>query len=164
MPGWYGTISLGDLDAQKYEQIEFSRGEASMLAEVGTPSVLSYVGVTAGMKMIQEVGPENIFKRISDLTQYGIERVTAIGRRVFTPLDRERRAGEIVIQLKPGEDAPTIAGELDSKKKIKVEALTDTDAGLRLGPQWKGGAINFQPTFYNTEDEIDYFVKALGAY
>jgi cysteine desulfurase/selenocysteine lyase len=157
LPGWYGTKSLGNIDALAWENIEFSHGSAAKF-EVGTPSLLSNVGVSAGMRMLLDVGLTNVHRRVSDLTQYALEKLRAIGLNVITPADREKRAGDIVVRMKPGNVALTVQRALESKR-IMTEALDESEHQLRLG--WKGGCLRFSPCFFNTEKEVDTLTEAL---
>jgi selenocysteine lyase/cysteine desulfurase len=154
LPGWYG-VSHETGTSGAWGNINFASNASKF--EVGTPPVISYVGVAAGMKMIMEIGLRRVEKSISDLTQHLIEGLSGIGANVVTPTERRLRGGDIVALFKNGVDAENIHKRLEARKIITL--LIREGQVSKLG--WDAGGLYISPCFFNTEEEIDSLVRAL---
>ncbi|HIE19311.1 TPA: aminotransferase class V-fold PLP-dependent enzyme [Candidatus Bathyarchaeota archaeon] len=108
--------------------------------EIGTPSLLSYVGAAAALKLILECGIETIENRIIELTDHLIERLEEDGFTVQTPRDSSNRSG--IVNFKA------------SKPKEKVEDLRRR--GVIVSARMNG--IRVSPHFYNTKDDLERFL------
>jgi selenocysteine lyase/cysteine desulfurase len=113
--------------------------------EVGSPSFISFVGAAAAIQFLLDVGIENIQKRILGLTQQLIEGVKSLGFSLTTPEDDECRSGIVHFLADKAQEK----SERLKKKGIIVSARAN---GLRVAPH-----------FYNTEEEIELFIKELKA-
>ncbi len=96
---------------------------------------------------------QNVEKRVSDLTQYAIEKMEEIDLPVITPIARKLRGGHIIVQMKNKKLANDIFKSL-FKKKIHIQRFTPS-----YGP--RNGAIFVAPDFFNTEEEIDSLAAEL---
>jgi cysteine desulfurase / selenocysteine lyase len=142
LPGWYGVPSRTKIETV-WKEVKFSKSASKY--EVGTPSVISNVGVSASMKMLFEAGLSGVYKRISDLGDYAIGGFKKIGMKVITPTERERRGGAIVIMPKMN------SKELHNK-------LTSMGIATLL---MRTGGIQVYPAFFNTEKELDALIDVL---
>jgi cysteine desulfurase/selenocysteine lyase len=111
--------------------------------EVGSPSVMSFVGAAEAMKMLLHFGTENIKKRIMKLTDRLIDAVKDMGLKLQTPEEKPCRSGIVNIKI----DQPQKTLEKLSKKGIVVSARSH---GIRVSPH-----------FYNTEREIDKLMEEI---
>ena len=111
--------------------------------EIGSPSVVSCIGVTEALRLILGYGIEEIEKRVIELTDYLIERVKEVGWKLQTPEEPENRSG--------------IVNFLVDKPKENVEKLAEK--GIIVSARANG--IRVSPHFYNTKKEIDRLVDEL---
>ncbi|MEM3627419.1 MAG: aminotransferase class V-fold PLP-dependent enzyme [Candidatus Bathyarchaeia archaeon] len=111
--------------------------------EVGSPSVISFMGAAEALKMLLNFGIEKIEDRILKLTDYLIKAVKDLGLELQTPEERQYRSGIVNFKIeKPKETAKRLIG-----KGIIVSARAN---GIRVSPH-----------FYNTEEEIDKLVEGI---
>jgi selenocysteine lyase/cysteine desulfurase len=109
--------------------------------ETGGLSSLSYVGASAAMKLILEVGIDEIEKRVIGLTGYLVERLKEEGFRLQTPNIVESRSG--------------IVNFFVNDPRGKVEKLEQK--GIIVSARMNG--IRVSPHFYNTEEELHRLIK-----
>ena len=117
--------------------------ETASRFEVGSPSFISLTGVAEALKILLNVGIENIEKRILKLTDHLIESVKSLGLKLQTPEEPQYRSGIVNFKI----DKPKEVAESLNRKGIIVSARAH---GLRVSPH-----------FYNTEEEIDKFMEEI---
>ena len=117
--------------------------ETASRFEVGSPSTISFVGATAAIKMLLDLGIEKIEERILKLTSHLIETVKNLGLKLQTPEEKQHRSGIVNFQIANPKE---VVRNLRSKG-IVVSARTH---GIRVSPH-----------FYNTETEIETLVDTL---
>lgn len=135
-PEVFDTIEFWDI-----WQLQLS--ETASRFEVGSPSYISFVGAAAAIKLLLDVGIENIQKRVLVLTELLMSYVKDLGFHLTTPEDRECRSGIVHFLTDRAEERE----ETLKKKGIIVSARS---RGLRVAPH-----------FYNTEEEIERLIKEL---
>jgi selenocysteine lyase/cysteine desulfurase len=117
--------------------------ESASRFEVGSPSVISFIGATEALKMLLNFGVEKIEKRVLKLTDRLIKAVKNLGLKLQTPEEEQHRSGIVNFKIeKPRETAKMLI-----KKGIIVSARAN---GIRVSPH-----------FYNTEEEIDKLVEEI---
>lgn len=142
-------IGWASVKPEVFETVKFwdiSRIPLSKTAsrfEVGSPSFVSFVGAAVAIRLLLEVGIEQIQKRISVLTEYLIDSVTDLGFHLTTPLDVEHRSGIVHFLT---DNAKEKVATLE-KKGIIVSARSN---GLRISPH-----------FYNTQEEVERLIEEL---
>jgi len=129
--------------ADLWNNTQLVLSETASRFEIGTPSLLSYVGATAALRLILEYGMEKIENRIMKLTGYLIGRLKEEGFTLQTSEDPSNRSG--IVNFKA------------SKPKEKVEKLRKR--GVVVSARMNG--IRISPHFYNTEDELEKFLAHL---
>jgi len=117
--------------------------ETASRFEVGSPSVISFVGANEALKMLLNIGIENIEARIIKLTEHLIEAVKTLGLKLQTPEERLYRSGIVNFKIEKAQEITQKLGE----KGIVVSARAH---GIRVSPH-----------FYNTEEEIDRLVEEI---
>lgn len=110
----------------------------------GTPNIPALKIAQPGLKIVREVGVENIREKSKRQTALLIDLATQHGWRVNSPLDPVRRAGTVSIDMP---NAQQVCAEL-LKRNILVDYRPK--AGVR-----------FSPHFYNTDDEIYTAIAAV---
>jgi len=124
-----------------WNNTELILSERASRFEVGTPSLISYVGAAASLRIIIEYGIEKIEKRIIDLTDYLIEKIREEGFTLQISEEPINRSGIVNFKV--------------SKPKGKVEKLRKR--GIIVSARMNG--IRVSPHFYNTKDEIEKFIE-----
>ncbi|MFQ6075255.1 MAG: aminotransferase class V-fold PLP-dependent enzyme [Candidatus Bathyarchaeia archaeon] len=117
--------------------------ETASRFEVGSPSLVSFVGAAAALRLILDVGIEKIEGRILGLTSHLIEGVKGLGFKLQTPEEEECRSGIVNFLI----DDPQGWVERLGERGIIVSARAK---GLRASPH-----------FYNTIKEIDCLLDEL---
>ena len=110
----------------------------------GTSNIPALTVARPGLKIIREVGIENIRQRSKCQTAMLMDMAMQRGWRVNTPMNPERRAGTVSIDMP---NAQQVCAEL-----LKRDILVDDrpKAGVR-----------FSPHFYNTDEEISSAIAAV---
>ena len=137
--GWFGHENPFDFEvgATRYTHgvYRFTQGTSNIPAlKVAQP----------GLKIIREIGVENIRKKSKCQTALLVDQASQRGWTVNTPRDPERRAGTVSIDMP---NAQQVCTEL-----LKRDILVDyrPKAGVR-----------FSPHFYNTDEEIAIAIAAV---
>jgi selenocysteine lyase/cysteine desulfurase len=111
--------------------------------QVGSPSFISFIGATEALKLLLEAGIKNVEKRILNLADLLIEKIKGLGLELQTSEEPEHRSGIVNFKISnPAERVRKLA-----EKGFMVSARSH---GIRVSPH-----------FYNTEEEINNFVKEL---
>ena len=118
--------------------------------EVGSYSIIGFIGAKAAIDYFLKLGMKNVEERLMYLGDYLIERLQEIGLKINSPLDPECRSGSVNFRVKgdPWEVA----------QKLRAARLWVTG-----GDHYAHG-IRVSPHFYNTEEDIDRFIKELKKY
>ncbi len=111
--------------------------------EAGTKNYLGIAGMSASLKLFEQVGVPAIEARIRNLCLRLRTRLEAAGFEVITPKERERSAG-IITCHKPGVESARIHGWLRGAKMV---------CALRQN------LLRIAPHCYNTEAEVDSFLE-----
>jgi kynureninase len=110
----------------------------------GTTQIASIEAAHPGIKIIKEVGVENIREKSKRMTRRLIELSDRHGWRVNSPRDPEQRGGTVSIDMP---DSQQVSREL-----LAREILVD----------WRPKAgVRFSPHFYNTDAEVDSAIDAV---
>lgn len=116
--------------------------------ESGTLPYALFHAWKAGLNLVRELGVENIWKRNLALTGRLLDGLKAAGFAVLTPHERLDERSAIVV---------ADAGGADRNKQLHRKLL---EAGIVT--TLRAGVLRISPNFYNTEDEIDSCLAALG--
>jgi len=128
-----------------WEINELQLSESASRFEVGSPSFISFVGANAAIRLLLEMNIDTIQKRVLSLTDMLIDSLKNSGFNLTTPEETEHRSGIIHVTTDRAEDkAKRLA-----RKQIIISARSH---GLRVSPH-----------FYNSEEEIDHFIRELTA-
>ena len=111
----------------------------------GTPNVPALYAATAGYDLIEEIGVERIRARSLEQTELLIRLADDAGFEARSPRDPARRGGTVTIHVPEFEAVHKELGERGIICDFRP------GAGIRLGPH-----------FYNTDDELERTVAAIG--
>lgn len=111
----------------------------------GTPGIPALYAAREGYRVISDVGPERIRATSRRLTAHLVQGALERGIEVRSPLDPERRAGGVTLDL--GQET-----EAASRRLIDAGIIVDyrPNAGIRVGAH-----------FFNTLEECDRLLAAL---
>lgn len=145
-----GTIKTVSFSGTKY-------AEAPLRFEAGTPHIEGAVGLSAALNYINEIGMDKIASYEQGLLKYAEEKISSIhGVKIIG--EAKQKAG--VISFIVEGIHPLDIGTLLDAQGIAVR--TGHHCTQPLMHYYKiNGTIRVSLSFYNTKEEIDFFVKAL---
>lgn len=115
--------------------------------ETGTIAYSLFHSWNAGLELLQEIGIDNIYKRILMLTDMIISGLKERGIKILTPVDTiEERSAILIFTL----------GSYETNKDLYKKLLSQN-----IIVTLRDGAIRVSPSFFNTEEEINKFLNAL---
>ena len=136
--GWFGQENPF---AFKVHYLDYA--STTRRFDTGTPPVMPAFAARAGMEIINEVGPQNIWKRIQRLSTRCIEGARARGMVVASPLDVTRKGATTAIRVPD----PHAVEEEMKRRNIIVSA--------------RGDVIRIAPHFFTAEEDIDRVLDEL---
>lgn len=130
--------------------------------ESGTMNTPGIAGLKAGVEFILETGLERIRQKETMLVAQLLNGLKGLSRvNIYGP-DGPAHRGAVVSFTVDGIDPATIGFRLDNDFDISVRV------GLHCAPlahktigTYPGGTVRVSPGYFNTEDDIDAFIKAL---
>lgn len=127
--------------------------------EAGTLNTLAIISLGVGIDFIQKVGIENIREHEDRLKQRFLEEVKKISE--IEVYGSDKRGPVVTLNIK-GIDSGDLAAYLDEEYGILVRG------GLHCAPKiheaignGENGGVRFSFGFFNTDEEVDYAIKAL---
>jgi len=127
--------------------------EARVYEIGGTGNYPGAVGLAASVKMLNEIGPANIGRRVHELTDELIAGLTRIGVKIATPLDRRNRSGIVTFDLGSVErNVALMEHLLDHKVMISVRYT----AGI--------GGVRVACHFFNSSDDVARLLELTGSF
>jgi cysteine desulfurase/selenocysteine lyase len=145
------------IDEVFYEHATFNR--IPFKFEAGTPNIAQEVGLKAAVDYLEGIGMDAVREHEKRLTRYAIDRLRDAGAKVFGEDDVEKRGAAVSFEYK-GIHPHDVATILD-ERGVCVRAGHHCAQLLmrRLGVPATTRASFY---IYNTEDEVDALVEALG--
>lgn len=127
-PGFTGWAAHRDPFAFSIEGQDFREDGGRFLN--GTPNVPALYSGYEGVRIIREIGVENIREKSKRLTQKIIERAQVHGLEIRSPLDPEQRAGHVALDVTDGYEVCQILLQEDIVVDYRPES------GIRLAPHF----------------------------
>ncbi len=127
--------------------------------EAGTPRISEAIGLGKAIDYLNELGMENIRKYEKYLTSYLLDKLTKIDNlTVLGPLNIEKRGGAVAFSLKNihPHDIGTILDECGIAVRIGHHCAMPLHQKMGIPL-----SIRVSLFFYNTKEEIDYFIESL---
>ncbi len=144
--GWH-NVRCPDFVAQ--EKLELRHGAARY--EAGTHNLLGIVGLLAALRLIQEIGVDNIARELLRKRAWLVPALQAKGYSVLHADAPPQNAGAILSFFRPGQDLAALHQTL---REAKIITSLRTD---RTGQKY----IRLSPHFYNTDAELQRVVAML---
>lgn len=137
-------------ESKKYLIYNLCFVDSARRFEPGGLNAIGIMGLHAALKLLLEIGIENIAGRLRRLQKDAISALDEKGYEVLSPSEPETSSGIISFTSRKL-DIPRLRAELDSKGFIV--SLRDNLEG--------GKCIRLAPHFYNTEEELSVFLTSL---
>ena len=130
--------------------------------EAGTHNMPGIAGLLAGVRFVRQTGPEAICLRERKLAHRAAEGLRRLdGVRVYAMPDLRAQAGVLSI-LREGMDAEAL-GQALSDRGIAVRAgLHCAPLAHRTAGTLDTGTVRLSFSHWNTEEEVDRFLEAMG--
>ncbi len=127
--------------------------------EAGTMNIAQEVGLAAACDYLTALGMEAVHAHERDVTAYAIERLTDAGAKVFGPQDTDARGSEVSFWFR--DIHPHDLAQVLDEEGVAIRAGHHCAQILmrRLGVPATSRASFY---VYNTKDEVDALVAALG--
>jgi selenocysteine lyase/cysteine desulfurase len=139
--GWFGARNAFEFDIR-----EFHPHHDARRFEMGTPALPTIHTALGGQEIIDEVGMAAIEDRNRELTDHLLEGCQEAGFSLTVAQEPERRSAIVMIQHS---DPPGAVSHL-------------AEAGIIV--DHRPGHIRVSPHFYNTEEEISFFLDSLKSF
>ena len=140
--GWKNQLWEGDR-----AEAPLDDADAAEKFEYGTIHFEGAYGLEKSLEYINSIGIDNIEKRIMSLTDHLWNRLSELGRKMYTP---------------PGNRAPIVS--FYQNDSVGIAAKLMLEKVKVTGREAHGGHIRVSSHFYNTREDIDAFIEKLSKY
>jgi cysteine desulfurase / selenocysteine lyase len=123
---------------------------ARRLEAGGTANYPGAVGLSASLKLIEELGLDRIYEHVFALTERLIEGIDRLGLTLVTPRAEGHRSGIVTFSLGSPQRNVQVMKQLLSKKILLSVRYTSQVGGIRVSSH-----------FYNSKDDIDTLLNEL---
>jgi len=147
--GWRSNVNMKERDPRSLRL-----PETASKFEIGSPSFISLVGAVEALKLLLNIGLENIERRVLRLTDHLIGAIKDLGLRLTTPEEPSHRSGIVNFRIDKPEE---VVERLNEKGIVPCGARADW---VKCSPQFYN-TIRVAPHFYNTQEEIDKFIEVI---
>ncbi len=137
--GWFADEDIYAMRIDAYRPAASARR-----FESGTPPIPSVYAATAGVELMLEIGVEPTAAHVRGLNDRLIDGVDELGGVIATPRDPARR------------------GPLIAVASVDAEQLVDRLGDDGIVTSSRAGNLRVSPHCYNTDDDIDRLLVALG--
>ncbi|HXJ65913.1 MAG TPA: SufS family cysteine desulfurase, partial [Actinomycetota bacterium] len=127
--------------------------------EAGTMNIAEEIGLAAAIDYLEPIGMDSIRAHEEDVAQYAIDRLQEIGARVFGPHDMRERGAEVSFWFR--DIHPHDLSQVLDQEGVAIRAGHHCTQILHrvLGVPATSRASFY---LYNTRDEVDVLIDALG--
>ncbi|MBZ5721702.1 MAG: aminotransferase class V-fold PLP-dependent enzyme [Acidobacteriia bacterium] len=116
----------------------------------GTANYPGAIGLAASLKLIQDLGPQNIAAHIYSITDQLLAGLDQLGVQVVTPRARDNRAGIVSFSVGSAQDNISLMNRLLEKRILVSVRYTSNVGGVRISCH-----------FYNSSEDIETLLAAL---
>lgn len=140
--GWHMVEHIGDFDRPAWIPAASARR-----FECGSPNLLGIHALEASLSLLEEVGPDHVWRLLQSRTEHLIAQLDRRGYELLAPRDPARRAGIITFRV-PGRAAEWLYPRLMARGVLCAQ---------------RGGGIRFSPHFHTPLAVIDRALDILDA-
>lgn len=115
--------------------------------ETGSIAYSLFYGWTAGLELLLEIGVDNIYLRVMKLTDMLIEGMKLKGYKILSPIEKKSERSSVIIFS---------IGDAAANKEL-YRRLRNRNIIITL----REGNLRVSPSFFNTEEEIDIFLREI---
>jgi len=141
--GWLSTVN-----PWRWEEIDFTRRTEAGRFETGTQAYLPIVGLRESLRLLLEVGVDAVNARLRTLGDRLAAGLAERGCAVVTPRDGPAGVGGAVCFTTPRAASDALVKRLREHHRIELAA--------------RAGRVRVAPHFYNTEQQVDAVLAAVG--
>ena len=109
---------------------------------------LGMLGLGASVKLLSELGAENLAAAVLDITDRACERLAKIGAKIISDRSKEQRSGIVGFEL-PGRD-PLALKQFAMRQGVVFSC--------------RAGRLRISPHAYNNEEDLDRLVDVIVSY
>lgn len=133
--------------------------------ESGTMNTVGIAGLAAGIEFVLSTGLERICEHERSLARRFVDGVREIGGfKLYGPEAPGQRVATVSVGAERGADLANLAYRLDAEYGVMVRSgLHCSPLAHRTIGTFPEGTLRFSFGYFNTEDEVDYAVRALAA-
>jgi len=139
-----GASSVDPEREKLYIGTEYVPASSARRFETGSYNMIGYLAGKEALRLLTDLGPPKIERRILCLTDYLIDRLQRMKVSIMTPLERESRSGIVTFKV----------------RRLQQVLKKLTARNFILAP--RAGGLRASPHFYNTEKEIDKLANELS--
>ncbi len=139
--GWNSVVHAHD-----FSRIECHWKPSAARYEGGSQNMAGMIALAASLELLSRFGPEAIGRRIAELTDLACRRLLAEGAVLRSPREPAAKSGIVSFEL-PGRDA----------EEVRRRCLQS-----RVVLSCRGGRLRISPHAYNTAEDVDRLIAALG--
>ncbi len=147
--GW-----LNMRDAHNYGQYDFTFERNARRFEPGTHNIPGLLALGASLQMLLDIGIDNVWQRIEQLTSHLCDGLTSLGHPIISPREPHERSGIVTF-------TPSPRSETSHAKNSSVDQIAASLAQQNIIIATREGRLRVSPHFYNTIDQIDQLLNAL---
>ena len=147
-PGWH-SVAPG----QDFTHIELNLRNAAARYEGGSQNNAGFLALGASLKLLSDLGPENLAASVLEITDTACERLAQIGANIVSDRRPDFRNG----QQKSG----IVSFEFPGRDPMAVKNHAK-DLGVIFG--CRAGRLRISPHAYNNEEDVDRLVEALCSF
>jgi len=144
--GW-GSLEKEVDTEYNTESYDFQPAKGARRYEEGCRNLLGIAALNAGLSFIEEIGIENIERRVKELTDYLCEKAEAKGCEIVSPRGGDEWSGIVLLRL-PKQDPYKLEEQL-REELIMVHAMR--------------GCLIMGMNFYNNFEDIDRLISHIEA-
>jgi cysteine desulfurase/selenocysteine lyase len=146
--GWHSVVH-----SQDYTRIELALKPTAARYEGGSQNMPGMIGFGESLRLLLELGMEQVGAAILDITDRACERLAAIGARIVSDRRPEHRGGQ--------QRSGIVAFELPGRDPLAVKKHC-LSQGVVLS--CRAGRLRISPHAYNNEEDLERLVVALESY
>jgi selenocysteine lyase/cysteine desulfurase len=138
--GWHSVEH-----SREFHRIELKLKPSASRFEGGSPNAVGFIGLAESLATLLRYGPEQISRRVLELTDFACEKFRELGCRVVSDRSTWAKSGIVAVEV-PGAD-PTA---------LRQRCL---EAGVVVSV--RAGRLRISPHAYNGEEDIERLMDVL---